>query len=152
MRRVGKILAGRDHGIGLIVTSDLTRTRQSARILNEELGGLPLRIEPLLNERSLGQWNGLSIAATEPLLQAGMTPTGGESEAEYQTRIERAFAGMTAFLPRRPLIVGSKGTARMLGKILGGKDRLKLENAAVVEFSLVPGGDGGYELRITPVA
>jgi probable phosphoglycerate mutase len=150
--RMGEILGRKNYDIGVIVTSDLLRTRQTAQILNEQLGKLPLHIEPLLNERNLGEWNGMSIAETEPLLRAHITPPGGESEEAYHERIERAFSRVRKFLPQHPLIVGSKGTARMLGKVLGGKTRLSLDNAAVVEFALLPGDDGENELQVTFLA
>jgi probable phosphoglycerate mutase len=152
IRQLGKVLGAKDLGIEVIICSDLMRTRQTAQILNEFLGNLPLHVEPLFNERHLGEWNGKTIAETEPLLRAGITPPGGESEAEYYERVARAFTSIIAVVPRRLIIVGSKGTARMLCKILGGKIRLNLENAAVVEFAVYQGRGGENELQITSLA
>src|SRR3982750_2741454 len=74
--------------VGVIVTAGLIRTRQTAAIISGVLGNVPVEIDPLLNERRLGQWNNRSIAETENALAAGVTPPGGESEAEFTARVE----------------------------------------------------------------
>lgn len=149
--QAGKLLSVKKRDIRQIVSSNLIRTRQTAMILNEFLGRVPLYVEPLLGERILGGWNGLTIAETEPLLRANVTPPGGESEAAYQERIEQAVVRMMEIFPQRLLVVGSKGTVRMLTKIFGGETLLDMENAAVVEFTLIPVPGGATRLEITNV-
>ena len=74
--------------VGVIVTGTLVRTRQTSSIISGVLGNVPIEIDPLLNERRLGQWNNRPIAETESQLAAGMTPPGGESEADFRGRID----------------------------------------------------------------
>ena len=52
--------------VGLIVTSDLVRTRETAAIIAAALSGVPIIIEAGFAERSLGQWNLRTIAETQP--------------------------------------------------------------------------------------
>ena len=122
--------------IGLIITGSLLRTRQTATIISAVLGGLPIIVEPLLNERRLGQWNNRSIAETEGMLKSGVTPPGGEAEQEFAARVASALEGLRTQLNRRPLIVSSKGVARVLANLLGAPQRLNLANGQIVEFSL----------------
>ena len=63
--------------IGVIVTGTLIRTRQTASIISGVLGNVPVEVDPLFNERRLGQWNNRPIAETEELLAAKVTPPGG---------------------------------------------------------------------------
>src|SRR6185436_7812420 len=84
--------------IGLIVTGSLIRTRQTASIISGVLGNLPVEVEPLLNERRLGQWNNRPIGETEDLLAARMTPPGGESEEEFDARVQAALEKIAPYL------------------------------------------------------
>ncbi len=127
-------IARLDPAVGLIVTSDLQRTRETARIIASRLRGVPVVVEPAFGERLLGQWNLQSIAATQPLLEARQTPPGGESEDEFMARIEGALRRIAPCLARRPLLVGSKGVARVLGELSGRSGRLELANGVVETF------------------
>src|SRR5664279_2357579 len=69
--------------VGVIIAGSLIRTRQTASIISGVLGTVPIEIEPLLNERKLGQWNNRPIAENEDMLKRGMTPPGGESEEQF---------------------------------------------------------------------
>jgi len=122
--------------IGLIVTSDLKRTRQTAAYISAALPGVPVIVEPEFAERMLGEWNLKPIAATQPWLEARCTPPGGESDDEFADRIARALRRVKGQLHERPLLVGSKGVARMLGELVGLPDRLELGNGVVAEFDL----------------
>src|SRR5512144_2198802 len=93
--------------IGVIVTGTLVRTRQTASIISGVLGNVPIEIDPLFNERRLGQWNNRPIAETEEQLASGMTPPGGESEADFRARIDKALGNLQPLLDRRPLVVSS---------------------------------------------
>lgn len=125
-----------DLGIGVIVTGSLIRTRQTASIISGVLGNTPVEVEPLFNERHLGQWNNRPIADTEDLLRAKVTPPGGESEADFAKRLELALDGLTPYLDRKPLLVSSKGVGRVLNDILGGQDRMQVGNGEIVEFNV----------------
>jgi len=131
----------RNLGIGVIVAGSLIRTRHTAQIISEALGGVPIEIEPLVNERRLGEWNSRSIAETEDLLRRKITPPGGESEAEFTARIERALEALTRFRDRTPLIVSSKGVGRIMNTLLGGEGRMQVGNAEIVKFDMLRRAD-----------
>lgn len=114
-RTLAQQLLGLD--IGVIVTSPLQRTRRTAELIAEAIGGVPVQSEALFIERSLGQWNGLTAAETEASLKAGQTPPGGESEAAFCARVARALESLRPQLQRRPLVVSSRGIARVLHQL-----------------------------------
>lgn len=120
--------------IGLIVTSPLLRTRETAAIISAALPGVPVVIEPAFSERRLGEWNYRSIAETQPWLEARCTPPGGESDDEFVDRVARGVRRIKAHLAERPLLVGSKGVARVMGELVEWPHRLELDNGAVAEF------------------
>jgi probable phosphoglycerate mutase len=134
--------------IGVIVAGSLIRTRQTASIISGVLGTVPVEIEPLFNERKLGQWNNRPIAETEEQLQKRMTPPGGESEEQFEARVALALEHLRPLLERRPLIVSSKGVGRVLNTLLGGTERMTVGNGEIVEFAVAPYA-GASALRIT---
>jgi len=134
--------------IGVIIAGSLIRTRQTASIISGVLGTVPVEVEPLLNERRLGQWNKRPIADTEEMLKQGVTPPGGESEEQFKARVALAFEHLRPYLERRPLLVSSKGVGRMLNAILGGTDRMAVANGEIVEFAVAPNA-GETSLRVT---
>ena len=93
----------------LIVTSDLQRAQDTAAIVRAALGAVDLVVQPAFRERRLGEWNLQPIAATESLLASGHTPPGGESADDFTERIEAALDALLPLLPRRVLLVASKG-------------------------------------------
>ena len=134
--------------IGVIIAGSLIRTRQTASIISGVLGTVPVEVEPLLNERRLGQWNNRPISETEELLARKVTPPGGESETEFTERIALALDHLRANLDRRPLLVSSKGVGRVLNVLLGGQERMQVGNGEIVEFAVAP-GIGQPALRVT---
>jgi len=122
--------------VGVIVASDLRRTRETAEIIGRLLRGVELMIEPAFAERRLGAWNMRSVADTEPAVAAGVTPPGGESNDEFFGRIAGAVEALLPSLDRRPLLVGSKGVARVLRELLGLPDRHALANGEAVRLDL----------------
>ena len=134
--------------IGVIIAGSLIRTRQTASIISGVLGNVSVEVEPLLNERRLGQWNNRPIAETEELLAARVTPPGGESEEEFTRRIEIALEKLRPQLDRRPLLVSSKGVGRVMNALLGGQGRMQVGNGEIVEFA-VAGQAGHGALRVS---
>lgn len=123
--------------VGVIVVSALQRTRQTADIVARCLRGVEIVIDAGFNERLLGAWNRRPIAETQAQLAAGITPPGGESNDEFLQRIRNAvMATVVPLLGERPLLVASKGVARVLGELAGGGARAPLGNADIVEFDL----------------
>jgi probable phosphoglycerate mutase len=134
--------------IGVIIAGSLIRTRQTASIISGVLGTVPVELDPLMNERRLGQWNNRPISETEDMLKRGVTPPGGESEDQFAARIKLAFDNLRPHLDRRPLIVSSKGVARVMNSLLGGTERMTVGNGEIVEFTVAPQA-GRAELRVT---
>ncbi len=135
--------------VGVIIAGTLIRTRQTASIISGVLGTVPVELEPLLNERRLGQWNNRPIAETEEQLKRGVTPPGGESEEQFRARVALAFDNLRPHLERRPLLVSSKGVGRMLNSLLGGTERMTIGNGGIVEFAVSQQQAGQTELRVT---
>ena len=123
--------------VGVIVVSGLQRTRQTAEIVARGLHGVEIIIEPAFNERRLGDWNRRPIADTQADLAAGITPPGGESNIEFTQRIRAAVVGtLVPRLAKRPLLVASKGVARVLGELSGRGREAPLGNADFCVFDL----------------
>lgn len=121
-----------------IFVSPLQRTRRTAEILAETLRFTePLIPHAGLLERRLGAWNGQPIAETQPWFDAKLTPPGGESETAFRTRLERALVDILVRPYRLPLLVGSKGVARIFVDLTGGTRAAPLGNAEVVRFPRV---------------
>ena len=124
--------------IGTIVCSALSRARDTAAIIGEILGVESIAVEPLFNERRLGEWNLQPIADTEDLLARNVPPPGGESEQAFVARMGSALERMPQFLPFNPLLVSSKGVARVLNLLLGDGRRLQVANGEIVRFTMQP--------------
>jgi len=144
---LAKQIRAMDLGIGVIVTGSLIRTRQTASIISAVLGNVPVEVEPLFNERRLGEWNNRPIGETEAELAARKTPPGGESEEDFAKRLGAGLERLHPQLDRRPLLVSSKGVGRVLNSLLGGEGRMQVGNGEIVEFS-VTRGDAGSVLRV----
>ena len=127
---------------GLILTSPLSRTVETAELLNTRFG-LEVRTVPSLTERRLGAWNGQSVEATQPALAAGETPPGGEASAVFRARVLAAFRTLAPLCAQWPLIVSSRGVARILMEHAGREGGASLPNGALLRTTLAdPGRDG----------
>ncbi|MBI5719168.1 MAG: histidine phosphatase family protein [Burkholderiales bacterium] len=135
---VAEHIARLEPPVKLIVTSDLKRNRETADIIAGRLAqvtpGVTMLVQPAFSERRLGQWNLKPIAETQPWLEARMTPPGGESDEQFTRRVAEAVRKIKQQLALRPLLVGSKGVGRVLGELIGLRDRLELGNGEVWEF------------------
>ena len=143
-RGQARIAADTLHSTGvkpsMIVTAPLSRTLETAELMKDRLG-LKIQVESGLLERQLGEWNGLSVVATQPSLTAGETPPGGESNVEFQSRILSAFRRLTPLYPGWPLIVSSRGVARILLEHAGHENSAPLENGAILRVFLADTGN-----------
>jgi probable phosphoglycerate mutase len=134
--------------VGVIIAGSLLRTRQTASIISGVLGEIPIVVEPLINERRLGEWNNRPIGETEDQLTRKVTPPGGESEVDFTNRVEQAMDHIRPYLDRRPLLVSSKGVGRVLNGLLGGQGRMQVGNGEIVEFT-VASSAGSSKLRVS---
>lgn len=121
---------------GVIVTSHLQRTRESAALIAEALGVTEVIVEPAFLERRLGEWNLMPIDETEPWLREKRVPPGGEADDVFIARIGGALQGIVPLLPRRPLLVASKGVGRALGVLLRQERPNAIGNGEVVQFDM----------------
>ena len=79
-------------GIGAILSSDLLRAAQTAEHLGR-VTGLPVRHDPLLQERSFGDIRGTPYAQLGfDLFAPDYAPPGGETWAAFHARVDRAWA------------------------------------------------------------
>jgi len=78
--------------VGAIVASDLPRARHTAEIIAAATGA-SIESSELLRERNFGDWRGLAYDTlpADPLVMTA-APPGGESAAEFDARVARAFA------------------------------------------------------------
>lgn len=122
--------------VGLIITSALQRTRETASIVSRMLGGVEVIVEPGFGERRLGEWNMRPVSDTEVALVQGVTPPGGETNQDFIARIGDAMECLLPRLEDQPLLVGSKGVARAMGELLGLPARQDLSNGQLAYFDL----------------
>ncbi|MGD9918886.1 MAG: histidine phosphatase family protein [Paenirhodobacter sp.] len=120
-------------GIARIVTSPLTRARQTAAAVAAPLGLVP-ELVPGLAERDWGAWEGQPRAG----LRRAETPPGGESPAAFRARIRAAFAALSFARPL--LIVAHSGTEREIHALLSTAPHRRRGNAEAVLWS--PGAEG----------
>lgn len=135
-RQLARAVAALARRPGLVVSSDLQRTRETARIVCAALPGVELMDLPALRERSLGFWNLESIEATESALASGEVPPGGEAAEAFRQRIEGTLQALRPQLHRRVLVIGSKGVGRVLIAAAGLPARAPLGNAELLTLRL----------------
>jgi len=119
----------------IILAGPLRRTRRTAELIAAVLGGDPvIEVVEGLRERHLGTWNGLPITETQPWLDAGMDPPGGESEECFIERIRQTVSEILARDAGVPLLVASKGVARALALLTGLPAGAPAGNAEILHF------------------
>ncbi len=114
---------GNGNGIASIVSSDLSRARETAEIVGEILN-LPIALDPRLREANRGRWEGslfIDIARDEPELyeqwrQAGPAWRfpGGESLQEQQDRVSAAIDDARSSQSLPALLVCHGGAIRVM--------------------------------------
>jgi broad specificity phosphatase PhoE len=124
-RRQARELADRlvDHGIASIFSSDLSRARETAEIVDARLG-LGIRLDARLREANRGRWEGRlfeDVAAAEPELFAGWEKAGadwrfpgGESLQEQLERVSACVSDVRAAGELPALVVCHGGSIRVM--------------------------------------
>ena len=156
-RGLQKLLEGAE--LKTAYCSDLARSRHTAQVIAD---GKAIDIQPLsdLREIALGEWEGRSFAdiarrwpdefrARGEDIGYYRTP-GGESFADCQKRVMRAFQQILTGAPGNVLIVGHAGSNRvLLCQILG----LPLDNLFRIEqdfgcVNIIQCTQAGYKLKL----
>jgi probable phosphoglycerate mutase len=97
-RQAASALATGSYGIDAVVTSPLTRCRQTAQAAADGLGGLPVAVADGLRETAFGAWEGLTFAEVRSRYPAELdawfaspaaAPPGGESFDDVTARVTR---------------------------------------------------------------
>lgn len=94
-----------------VVSSDYARASRTAELAAHALG-LPLELEPLLQERSFGALRGSAYSdLPRNLFEPDFVPPGGESWEQFRARVDRAWAAITGRASKLPgdLLVVSHG-------------------------------------------
>jgi probable phosphoglycerate mutase len=116
-------------GFTAVVSSDLSRARQTAAILAGSLG-LPVDLDPDLREIDVGDWEGLTRAEIEASWPGALAdwsagrsdaPLGGESRFHLVARARAALARAAAAAApgERVLVVSHGALIRHLDRLLG---------------------------------
>ena len=135
-----------------IVSSDLSRSIETARIVADALGVPHVGQWESLRERHLGEWSGALVDDVKQLLPSSdpltplhfATPPGGETLSAFLQRLEGAYRQLLLEFPgKRILIVGHRGTVlglSTLARNLAYREAISIDipNAKTVELSLNP--------------
>lgn len=104
-----------------VVGSDLLRAAETARIVARHLG-VEVELDPLLRERDVGPWSGLTMAEVEArwpgYVAAGRKPEGAEQDDALWVRVERGLL-RAAEATSPALVVAHGGIIALLERRLG---------------------------------
>lgn len=139
-----------------LLSSDLARARDTARILGPRLG-LPVRYDPRLREQHLGALEGSSLdghaggravagLVEELWRRPSRAAPGGESVARMQARVVAVLAGIALLWPGGRVVAVTHGgpiRAALAAADADGEARLQrrdgVPNGSVHTLTLVPG-------------
>lgn len=119
--------------IGTVVTSPLSRARETAEIATQATG-LKLIVENRLMEQFFGPSEGREW---QRRWGEGYPPPGSESPMHFE---ERVIAGLATALSHRPsvIIVSHGGVFRIIGRVLSGIANAHCPNGILMRFDPLP--------------
>jgi len=128
-----------------ILTSTLGRARQTAEIINEALGGLPMHEDERLIEQNWGEWTGLTKGVLKNNLSKQVKkqeklgfefqPPGGESRDDLLMRACDAFLEFSEKNPSaKVLVVTHNGVLKCFAYALSGLDYLPSETSPLEPY------------------
>jgi probable phosphoglycerate mutase len=116
--------------LDIVVSSDLTRARQTAEILAGAVDLRPPRIDRELREYDLGDWSGLTRAEIERRWPGAVEPwdagrlheaPGGEAAEAFVERVKRALRRVADLTPDGTALIVSHGRVVLrVVQLLGG--------------------------------
>jgi broad specificity phosphatase PhoE len=144
-REVGQSLKGK--GIELIVTTPLSRARDTAKIIAQEIGYDPdkVTLNSLFTERDYGIYEGEERSSGNRYmrdLKAGKLHSSAETTEQTYARLEKGLEWLKKQKASNILLVGHGGSGRMIKVILRGVHHSKfyeverLANTEIFEFTL----------------
>jgi probable phosphoglycerate mutase len=155
----------RSAGLARIVSSDLARAAETARIVGEATG-CAVALDPALREQDLGAWEGQTFADVATLdadtaarfraSDPDARPAGGETRGEMFARVWDALLAHGTPGSSGPLLVVAHGGVvqglvyRVLGMPASMPRRFLVPNVSLT--TLVPMGDGWRVRTLSDVA
>jgi broad specificity phosphatase PhoE len=142
-----------DEVVDLVVASPLSRSWRAAWLASR---GRPVRLEADFREIHFGRWEGRTareIEASDPVLYAdwqsgkeGFEYPGGESRADFRTRVESGLERLLAVPARGALLVIHKGVIRVLFERLTG-EALERDRPGLAEIiGVTRASDGSWSI------
>ncbi len=116
----------------IIIHSHLQRAKNTAHILNENLG-LPMMEDPDIAEQHYGDWEGQSWDITRQPTRAGIDPPNGERHVDFHARVGRTISKFTKNHDTPVMIVCHGGVFRAFGALYGEKIH-GIENCSLHHF------------------
>ncbi len=124
-----------DNAPTLIIISGMSRTRETTEVVNQYTN-IPVLVDRDLREHMMGEWEQQPWDEILPALRAGHKPAGGESSAEYATRIQAALTrNLDAHPDARILFVAHGGTFHSLLKLYDMGRHIFIPNATLHHFA-----------------
>jgi broad specificity phosphatase PhoE len=142
-RSAGLLL--RDRGIRSVISSPLSRAKDTADIVAAQLG-LPVQVEDALREVAFGVQEGKPMSAWfAAWVEGHFTPDGGESFAALK---QRAVGVINRCLDRPPvvLVVGHGAVFRALRGAMGLAPNVRTRNGVPVRCEPPAGAGGVWEV------
>ncbi len=141
IKQAEEALLNLDTDYSEIYSSDLTRCKHTAEILNKNLN-IPIFYDPRLRERHFGSLEGMSWNDIDPTIREkdrhqhyDYREFGGESVDDVKSRV-LAFINdiKESKNDKKILVVTSGGVIRLLHNIINGEVHGKIKNSSVHEF------------------
>lgn len=126
---MGSLLAAGDDRFTRVVSSDLSRSIDTARVVADALGLGEVAEEPDLRERDVGDWSGRTTEEIDIIWPGAIAawrsgrldrPPGGEHEPAFRARVVRAVERLAAEPDGLLLVISHGGVIRALERHLGG--------------------------------
>lgn len=139
----------------IIISSDLQRTRATARAIAQERD-IPIYEDPDLREIAMGQWEGFTNEEIKIQFAASMVqwrtnatnyviPGGGENLLQVNARITRALARWQGQYPDKTVVWVTHGgfigllVCNVLDRDISRRWQFRHDNASITEIWLEPG-------------